>query len=124
MKKFCNTIQIIKTIIVRNIDPCERNPCEGRSRCVPMEEENKFECIGNNDKYSPSIDLTKLFLVRNLTEKYIFMHQILGKDEVSYGCWWDDAQRTLTNLERDIDKSFGINYLQRTDPLKHCKDAA
>ena len=59
MKKYYNTTQIISSIIVRNIDPCERNPCEGRSRCVPMEEENKFECIGNNDKNWQSSYLTK-----------------------------------------------------------------
>ena len=42
---------------------------------------------------------------------------------MSYGCWWDDATRALTNLEKDIDESFGT-YLQRTDPLKQCKNAA
>ena len=43
---------------------------------------------------------------------------------MSYGCWWDDAKRALTKLEEDIDKSFGSSYLERTDPLKNCKDAA
>ena len=28
------------------IDPCERNPCEKRQRCVSFEEENKFDCKG------------------------------------------------------------------------------
>ena len=28
------------------LDPCERNPCEKRQRCIAKEIENTFECIG------------------------------------------------------------------------------
>ena len=33
-------------VIVRFVDPCERDPCEHRQRCISKDEENSFECGG------------------------------------------------------------------------------
>ena len=41
------------------------------------------------------------------------------------GCWKDNATaRTMVNIDGDIQKRFGANYISRTEPKIHCMRVA